>query len=474
MCIKKSVTELMSGRAMYPDVVDIAYPLGKRFANGKLLIIYAYLSGYRMQILVCRGGEHNVVRDEWVGMLELQDMRDKMLMLNADEGVLHVLWVENRGWEVQPSQLRWQRSMRELQQELGKSHPYPSHEVESGRLYNPVIVSLTGEVWLFSVADQQVKDAVELVRSVGMELIRVSIGMAAMLRYVIARDSLQSAPGRSCQWLLEMDDCALLCQNKNQKYALLGQWSNLSRDLNYEVVSAQIEERITGADGRLCLYTEKGNSGLTQSLAVLEGMNVECESVRLHEVLLWDPEGDVQPDLLPEVYKPRPCLPSYWRPLRWFGYMAWPLILGWWGWQYVHAKRVHEEMIFREEQVQRLKGQIQQANRDYEAMIKEKSKVEVVEGWAKTLVDLPGIAIGALRLVPESLGIKEVKWILFEGQRQMEMTMDLVDQSQEAEPYLLQLMEFLQSAGMQVVSFEQTDNHQQRRVKGLFVQPDKI
>lgn len=471
MCIKQALGELISGKAMRPDEGDIRYPLCIRITKGEVLLLHSCSDCFRIQIVELKDRKLlRIVHDQRTEDRGLENLEEQLALLTARRQVHHVVWIEDHGWEVQSSRMTWQGTMLDLQYDLLEGKPvFPVDEVESSMLYSPVVSSLAGEVWLFSVRRELIEEAKRMCQDLGLSLVRSCIGVASLCRYIL--DSGHESESKGNHALLETSGGVLLLKNEEGKWSPFGQWPNLGYRSGREGVAMEITERISGENQDLLLFTEKGKDGLTHYLSGVVGVRLKCMPGLVYEAVLWDPPRDVQPDLQPEDSAIRACLPQSCRYLRWLLIALFPVALVWMGKYYQEQMHLRKEIEYEEIQLREARGQLREYEQVREEMESEREKVERLSRWVQQVLPITRFVAEVVTVIPHEVQIDTLSVKSYEGQRQMELVIDPVGGGRGKNLLYSVIMDFLQTRGWRMVSYEQPGEGAGNLMRGVFIHP---
>lgn len=471
MCIKQALGELISGKAMRPDEEDVRYPLRTRISKGEILLLHSCVDSFRIQIVeLNRQGQIRVLHDQRLQGRSLEELEEHLSAMMGNRQVRYAVWIEDHGWEVHVSRMTWTGTMQDLQDDLleGK-RVFPVDEMESSMLYSPVIVSRDGGTWLFSVRRERIQEAKRLCQGLGLRLVRSCIGVASLCRHTL--NSIHESGMKEGYALLETTGGVLLLKSEGGKWVPFGQWPNLGYRIDRAVSAMEMAERISGENRNLLLYTEKGKDGLTHYLSGVAGLHLECVPGLVYESVLWDPERDIQPDLELDRSMIRPRLPRSFRYLRWLFVGVLPIMLIWLGKHYHDRTRLQEEIVNEESRLHDVRSKIAAYDREQQEIVKEQEKVERLSKWIQQVVPVTKLVSEVLGAIPQEVRIQTLAVRSYEGQRQIEWMIDPSGNLQAVNLLYPVLMDFLQTRGWQMISYEQPGEGSGHRLRGVFIHP---
>ncbi len=462
----KKLRDLLSGEAFLPHEEDIGYPLLQRLRGRTVMVVQ-----HKTNTVLCRVLKMTK-EGEWVSLHRcempwvIEEVKSQWFALQSEYHLQYAVWVDDGEWEVQSSRVRWGKPTQELQSAMEREEVIPYDEREKGRLYSPVIVSDTGEMLLFSVREERVRTAVNALRDCGFWVLRSGIMAAMACRRLFSLQPIVKGHG---YWVLVFEGSALLLYRKGSLVREVGQWCGDTTSEEWTETCVRWRERMQEADASVWLMS--GDS--VELKNIQETHNTQRMKIDWVEgrdpVVLWDSATGVQPELYKSNLEVRPCLDKRWKQI-WRTVVA--LILGllaWWGTEIWKGDQVRREKQVAEATIEGMEQRLAEMQQEKSLLDKTRSEARQMSVWVRSLIHTPRLAPFVASVVPMGVRIRDLTIRLFEGQRQVEIILDMEGARDGLDAVSPLLIRKLEESGYQMVSLDQPDIRDGMRFRGIFL-----
>jgi hypothetical protein len=465
----RSIKELLNGKAFTPDETDIGFPFGVRMQGKSLLVVQQ-----KSQSILCRVVRQQ--RDRIWKVIHAEDitcdvdlMRSCWMRLQIDLKVEHAAWVDDGEWEVQESRMRWNGSGYDLQNAMALGGIIPVDENEKGRCYSPVATP-SGEVLSFSVRRHRMDTAIALLQECGYRIVRTGILMAMVCRYLMPK--ILSPDISPKYWLIVSSGSLLMLYQSSGQLKQIGQWcgEDDSRAGLYELWSSRMKDSLADVHWVL-VDVESPSYEFLDRRSAYQQIRVSAGEL---PVVQWDPDRDIQPELRQEIPEIRPCLSAHWK-MAWRGVlMAYIGLFAWWGYELWQGRQLMLEMQSLGYEEDRVRQRLNEMRMEGKGLFDEQERARRIGSWVRSLIHTPQLVPVLTSILPNGIKIRDFTLRLFDGQRQVELIVEMVGVPQllsQASPLLIRGLE---ESGFQMVSLDQSEYGDGIRFRGIFLHAPRL